>query len=97
MTSYEDRIKNGFQEKPEYRVDENAPINAPVNAPVKLSDLQENIIRQLQQNPTVTYDKLSELFQKDRATIKRNIRLLKESNIIKRIGPYKNGYWQVLL
>ena len=67
MTSYEDRIKNGAQEKWGYRTGENAP----VNAPIKLSDLQENIIQQMMQNPTVTYDKLSELFQKDRTTIKK--------------------------
>jgi len=97
MTSYEDRIKNGVQEKGGFRVGENAPVNAPVNAPIKLSDLQKNIIRQMRQNPTVTYDTLSDLFQKDRTTIKRNIRILKESNIITRIGSYKKGHWQVFL
>ena len=89
--SYEDRIRAVSVEKHKYHAD----VNAPVNAPVKLSALQKEIVNQMAQNPSITYDNLSKLLQKDRATIKRNILILKNLNIIKRIGSDKSGYWQV--
>lgn len=108
---YEERIK-GNPEKEKRQDDDqpensspgipanasiNTPINAPINAPINLTSFQQQLLRQLECNATATYDVLAERFGKDRATIKRNIRKLKDKQFLKRIGSNKSGYWEVTM
>jgi ATP-dependent DNA helicase RecG len=46
-------------------------------------------------NPTITYDELSEFLETPRATISRKIKKLKDSGIIKREGSDKKGKWLI--
>ncbi len=73
----------------------NAPNGAPVNAPVKLTQIQEQLILLLKNNPNITYPEIVSALEKDRRTVSRNIKKLKELGIIVRIGTNKAGYWQV--
>ena len=73
----------------------NAPANASANAPVKLSKTQTAIIDNLKSNPRTTYDELAAIIGVDRSTIMRNIAVLKEKNILERVGEDKNGYWKL--
>ena len=73
----------------------NAPVNAPANAPVKLSKTQTAIIDNLKSNPRTTYDELAAIIGVDRSTIMRNIAVLKEKDILERVGEDKNGYWKL--
>ena len=75
----------------------NAPVNARVNAPVKLNKTQIAIVKAIINNNHVTYDDLKTILGVDRSTITRNIAVLKEKGVIRRIGEDKNGYWEVLL
>ena len=75
----------------------NAPVNAPVNASVKLSKTQIAIVKAIINNNHVTYDDLKTILGVDRSTITRNIAVLKEKGVIRRVGEDKNGYWEVLL
>lgn len=71
-----------------------APINAPINA--SLTDVQEQLLTFIRSNPSVSYDELAKLVQKDRSTIMRNIGKLKEKGILKRVGSRKTGHWEIL-
>ena len=74
-----------------------APANAPANAPVKLSKTQSAIIKVLLKDNRTTYEDLARTIGVDRTTIRRNIAVLKEKGVIRRVGEDKNGYWEVLL
>ena len=47
-------------------------------------------------NTSITIDELKEVLDKDRRTITRNIKALKEKGLIDRVGSDKSGYWKVL-
>lgn len=67
-----------------------APENAPINA------LQRQITEFIRSNPTTSYDDLARLTEKDRTTIMRNIAKMKALGLLKRIGPKKGGYWEII-
>ena len=75
----------------------NAPANAPANASVKLNKTQLAIIKVLLKDNRATYEDLAKIIGVDRTTIRRNIAVLKEKGVIRRVGEDKNGYWEVLL
>jgi len=66
------------------------------NAPEKLTGLQKIILHEINMNKSITYDILSSKLKKDRATIKRNIKSLRDAGLLKRIGPDKGGHWEAL-
>ena len=75
----------------------NAPANASVNAPVKLNKTQIEIVKAIINDKHVTYDDLKTIVRVNRSTITRNIAVLKEKGVIRRVGEDKNGYWEVLI
>ena len=75
----------------------NAPVNAPENAPVKLNKTQIAIVKAMINDNSVTYDDLKDIVGVDRSTITRNIRVLKEKGVIRRVGEDKDGHWEVLI
>ena len=66
-------------------------------APIKasLSVLQVQLLDLIRSNPTVSYDELAEMTQKDRTTVMRNIGKLKDAGILQRVGSKKTGHWEV--
>ena len=74
-----------------------APVNAPANAPVKLNKTQSAIVKAMRNDNHITYEDLGTIVEVDRSTIRRNIAVLKEKGVIRRVGEDKNGYWEVLL
>lgn len=79
---------------------ENAPTNAPTFAPTNaptdsLSELQGKIMNAIADNPYVSYTKLVELLKVNRSTVMRNIKQLKDRNLIERIGTNTDGYWKI--
>jgi len=72
-------------------------VNAPANASVKLSKTQIAIVKAIINNNHVTYDDLKTILGVDRSTITRNIAVLKEKGVIRRVGEDKNGCWEVLI
>ena len=75
----------------------NAPANASVNAPVKLNKTQIEIVKAIINDKHVTYDDLKTIVRVNRSTITRNIAVLKEKGVIRRVGEDKNGCWEVLI
>ena len=82
----------------------NEPINAefeplsnlenPENDPIK--NFEGQLLNHIKINPNISYDELATLTSTGRSTVMRHIRLLKEANVLKRIGPKKSGHWEIL-
>lgn len=79
------------------------PLNAPANDTVsdtandtvKTTPTQEGIIDLVRKNPLSTYDELAAQLGVGRATIARNIAILKDRGVLERVGEDKNGYWKL--
>ena len=67
-----------------------------VNVTAKVTANQEKIIAELQKNPYMTQKELSEIVGISLKSIKENMKKMQESNILRRIGADKNGYWAVI-
>jgi ATP-dependent DNA helicase RecG len=63
------------------------------NAP--LSELQEEILKIIGEDPSILYETLTTKLNKDRTTIMRNIQKLKDSGILHRVGSKKTGHWKI--
>ena len=57
---------------------------------------QNNIIELIKLNKYISFNALALKLSISRSTVVRNIDALKEKGIIKRIGPDKGGYWEVM-
>jgi|GEM_PF-2463391 len=64
--------------------------NDPVNDPVK-----QTILNCTQQNPKAIYIEIANKTGYSISKIKRHIRELKKTGVIKRIGSEKTGYWGI--
>jgi len=58
--------------------------------------VKKEIIIHLKNNPKLTVQELSIKLNKSTRTIERNIRELREKNIISRVGSDKTGFWKIL-
>lgn len=67
-----------------------------VNGTLKLTKIQEQILKIIKDNPQITQNKIYEISGIPLRTIERNIDVLKNEEIIKRIGSDKKGYWQII-
>lgn len=56
----------------------------------------EKILDAIKSNPKITQNELAEITDLTRRGIEWNLAKLKEKGIIKRIGPAKGGYWEVI-
>ena len=54
---------------------------------------QKRIIEEIASNPEITAEELTNIISVSLSTIKRNIRQLKEKNLLERKGSDKNGEW----
>ncbi len=70
------------------------PVNVPVNVPV--NDRQRKILYDVLKNNRITQAELAYRYNVNRETIKRDLKKLKELNLIKRIGPAKGGHWEII-
>ncbi len=77
--------------------------NLPVNAEtaeksdkiLPVNKTQRAILKLLLENNRCTYDELAEKLGKTRETVRANLRILEENNLIERVGADKNGCWKV--
>jgi fido (protein-threonine AMPylation protein) len=71
----------------------NVPINVLINVPIK--NRQKKIVAAISKDPHVSATKLAEKFGVTEKTIRRDLLLLKQQNMITRVGANKNGCWKV--
>ena len=81
--------------EPEYTVHPN-DIMMMFKANDTVNDTVKTILALIEQNPSITYEEMTEKTGKSRRTISRLITELKEKNIIARVGSDKTGYWQII-
>ena len=63
---------------------------------VKFSVNQKKILSALKNNPYITQTELSEIVGISEKSINLNMKKLQNSDIIRRVGADKNGYWKVI-
>ena len=54
------------------------------------------IIGLLKDNPSLSIPELAEKLEKSKSATERAIRKLRQSGLLKRIGPDKGGYWDIV-
>ena len=62
----------------------------------KLSQNQQSIIEAIIHNPYVSARELSEIVGISSRKIEENIKKLKAQGVVKRLGPAKGGYWEIV-
>lgn len=62
-----------------------------------LTETQENIIKLIKKDSRITQKEISNLLSINITTVARNLKDLKDKNIIRRNGANKNGSWELLL
>ena len=73
----------------------NDSVNDPVNDPVNLSADQKAILIEIEKNSKITIDELVLAIDKSRRTITRQLKILKDAQLISRKGSDKSGYWNI--
>ncbi len=69
--------------------------NVGVNVGVNLNNTQEMIFNLIKNNPKITYIELAKHISKSEETIRRNIKVLVNMQLIKRVGSDKSGHWEI--
>jgi ATP-dependent DNA helicase RecG len=76
-----------------FSVPEKIDVNVPVN--VSVNDVEKSVLMIISENVNITYEEIAEKIKKDRKTVQRAIRTLKEKDLIFRVGSDKTGHWEV--
>ena len=79
-----------------YRRIENEP--APddrVNDKVNNKESEKAVLSLLMENPEYTVTQLADMLNVSRKTIANKMKVLKERNIIERVGSSRKGYWKI--
>ena len=56
----------------------------------------QKIIDLIKEDPNISTQDMADIIGIDRRNIARNLKKLQENGIVKRIGPDKGGYWEVV-
>lgn len=56
----------------------------------------EKIIKAMKENPKITGKELTVLVGLSRRGVEKNIKKLQEKGLLRRVGPDKGGYWEVI-
>ena len=67
-----------------------------INGNVNGDETKEQILLCIQQNPDFTLIKIAEKTGFSKRTVSRQIKVLQEAGILKRIGSPKTGHWEVM-
>lgn len=62
----------------------------------RLVESQQRILELTKENPYISKKKLSEIIGISTTAIDKNIQQLKKKGLLKRIGPDKGGYWEIV-
>ena len=61
-----------------------------------VTENQQAIMREIREKPFVTASELSEMLGISLRKTQENMRKLRETGLIRHIGPNKNGHWEVI-
>ena len=71
-------------------------VNVGVNVGVKLSKTAQKVLDCIRENGIINAEKIAENVGKDKRTVERAIKSLKELGMIERNGSDKTGSWKVI-
>ena len=57
----------------------------------------QKIIDLIKEDPYISTSKMAEIIGVDRRNIARNIKKLQEQGVVRRVGPDKGGFWEVIV
>ena len=57
----------------------------------------QKIIDLIKEDPYISTSKMAEIIGVDRRSIARNIKKLQEQGVVRRVGPDKGGFWEVIV
>lgn len=63
---------------------------------VGVNSTQRKILELIEQNPNITQKEIASKLKTTVRTIERNVNILKEKEILKRVGTDKVGYWKII-
>ena len=79
------------------KVNVNATENV-IDASQKTSQkTSQKIIDLIKEDPYISTSKMAEIIGVDRRNIARNIKKLQEQGVVRRVGPDKGGFWEVIV
>ena len=84
-----------FKEKQQTNKLEDAGANAGVNAGVKLSKVQEKILTIIAKDNSISQSEIAKKMKINESTVYRNIKILKQLDVLERKGADKTGIWIV--
>lgn len=56
----------------------------------------QKIIDLVTDDPYITTSKMADIIGVDRRNIARNIKILQNQGVIRRVGPDKGGFWEII-
>ena len=71
------------------------PINDPINDPIKLTVREQQLQQLLRESPELTRRELAGKLGCSDSTVKRELQILSEQGILRRIGSRKTGVWVI--
>ena len=79
----------------------NINVTEKVNATENVTDVSQKtsqkIFDLIKEDPYISTSKMAEIIVVDRRNIPRNIKKLQEQGAVRRVGPDKGGFWEVIV
>ncbi|MBQ2196458.1 MAG: winged helix-turn-helix transcriptional regulator, partial [Prevotella sp.] len=72
-------------------------INATHNVTDTSQKTSQKIIDLIKEDPYISTSKMAEIIGVDRRNIARNIKKLQEQSVVRRVGPDKGGFWEIIV
>lgn len=72
-------------------------VNATENVIDASQKTSQKIIDLIKEDPYISTSKMAEIIGVDRRNIARNIKKLQEQGVVRRVGPDKSGFWEVIV
>ena len=76
--------------------DERVDINVTENVTDASQKTSQKIIDLIKEDPYISTSKMAEIIGVDKRNIARNIKKLQEQGVVRRVGPDKGGFWEVI-
>ena len=62
----------------------------------KTNKTQQGILHLIKENKYLTYDEIAKQLCLERTAVWSNIKKLQEKGLLRRVGPDKGGYWEII-
>ena len=89
--------RNNVNLKKQNSIDaENVAESAQENSQKTQQKTQQKILNLIKRNPNITTQEMSDLIGIDRSNVWRNMKMMQQQGIIRRVGPDKGGHWEII-